>query len=246
MTGKISRRTVLRRAAFVAVGVAVGSQLATPAHAVGPAPDPAHVRDAIKKAQEREKRVQTGIPSTNGWEMEKVADDHGSVYTRPVTGVPVGGIQMRMADVETVLVHVVRRFHYEVETLRGGDVTGWAQPDSVRKGLPESNLASGTAVRIRSGSYPVGARGGFYPLQEVTLRDILADCDGVVRWGGDDAKPDESLFYIDVRPGDERLGKVAAKIWEWNYTPGQGSGVLVDTFQPQRRTAADQLAGRQS
>ncbi|MET9599891.1 hypothetical protein [Streptomyces sp. NPDC006459] len=246
MTEKISRRTVLRRAAFVAVGVAVGSQLATPAHAAGSSPDPAHVRDAIKKAQEREKRVQTGIPSKNGWEMEKVADDHGSIYTRPVTGLPVGGIQIRMADVETVLVHVVRRFHYEIDALRGGDVVGWVKPGSVRKGLPESNLASGTAVRIRSGSYPAGARGGFYPMQELTLRDILADCEGVVRWGGDDAKPDESLFYIDVRPGDERLGTVAGKIWDWNHTPGLGSGVLVDTVQPQRKSSADRLAAQQS
>ncbi|MFD7913764.1 hypothetical protein ACFV30_24085 [Streptomyces sp. NPDC059752] len=67
-----------------------------------------------------------------------------------------------------------------------------------------------------------------------------------MRWGGDDPKPDESLFYIDVRPGDERLTKVAGKIWDWNYTPGQGSGVLVDTVQPQRRTSADRLAAQQS
>lgn len=141
---------------------------------------------------------------------------------------------------------MVRRFHYEVDALRADDVVGWVKPGSVRKGLPESNLASGTAVRIRPGSYPAGARGGFYPMQELTLRDILADCEGVVRWGGDDPKPEEALFYIDVPPGDERLGRVAAKVWDWNHTPGQGSGVLVDTLQPQRRSSADRLAAQQS
>jgi hypothetical protein len=71
-------------------------------------------------------------------------------------------------------------------------------------------------------------------------------CEGVARWGGDDRTPDESLFYIDVAPGDERLSKVVAKIRGWVYTPGKGSGVLVDTLEPQRRNAAKRLAGQQA
>lgn len=247
MTVDISRRAVLRRAAFVAVGVAAASQaLSLPAFAAGRAPDPDKVREEIRKAQERNKRVLTGIPSKNGWEMEKTADDHGHIYTRPVPGTPLDGVRMRMADVETVLVHVVTRFHYEIDALRAGEVVGWRSPGSVRKGLAESNLASGTAVQIRPGSYPAGARGGFFPLEELVIRDILADCDGVVRWGGDDAKPDESLFSIDVPPGDDRLAEAAAKIRGWNHTPGKGSGVLVDPLQPQRLASAERLASRQS
>ncbi|MFJ2557307.1 MULTISPECIES: hypothetical protein [unclassified Streptomyces] len=246
MTVHISRRTALRRAAFVAAGVAVGSHLLSlPAHAAGRTPDPAKIRQEIRKAQERNKRVLTGVPSKNGWEMEKTVDDHGHIYTRPLPGLPLDGVQMRMAEVETVLVHVVSRFHYEIDALRAGEVVGWQRPGSVRKGLAESNLASGTAVRIRPGSYPSGARGGFYPLEELVLRDILADCEGVVRWGGDDRTPDESLFSIDVPPGDERLTEVAAKIRGWTHTPGQGSGVLVDPRRPERRKAAERLAAQQ-
>lgn len=208
MTVKISRRTALRRAAFVAVGAAVASQaISLPARAAASGPDPNEIREAVRKAQERNKRVLTGVPSKNGWEMEKVADGNGNIHTRPVPGLPFG-IQVRMGDAETVLVHVLQRFHYEVDALRDGDVIGWRAPGTVRKGLAESNQASGTAVRIRPGSYPFGARGGFYPLEEQAIRDILADCEGVVRWSGDDRKPDESLFSVDVPPGDERLTRV--------------------------------------
>ncbi|MFE1189326.1 hypothetical protein [[Kitasatospora] papulosa] len=247
MTVNISRRTALRRAAFVAAAAAVGSQvLAAPARAADRAPDPETLRKEIAAAQERNKRVLSGVPSKNGWEMEKLADDRGSVYIRPVPGTPLEGVRMRMGDVETVLVHVITRFHYEIDALRAGDVDGWRAPGSVRKGLAESNLASGTAVRIRPGSYPSGARGGFFPLQELVIRDILAECEGVVRWGGDDRKPDESLFSIDVPPGDERLKKAAARIRGWNHTPGLGAGSQVDPAQSQRRKAAERLAARQA
>ena len=128
MTVNISRRTALRRAAFVRIGAAaVGSQvLSLPARAADRAPDPETVHEeAIGEAQERNKRVLSGVPSKNGWEMEKLADDRGSVYTRPVPGTPLEGVRMRMGDVETVLVHVITRFHYEIGSLRAGEVTGW-------------------------------------------------------------------------------------------------------------------------
>ncbi|WP_369248035.1 hypothetical protein [Streptomyces sp. R41] len=250
MTANLSRRTVLRRAALIAAGATVGSQvLATPGYAASGKPDPAALRKALKTAQQkvkdREAHVLSGARSKNGWDMEKVVDDRGNVYTRSVSGTPLD-VQVRMGDVETILAHVISRFHYEIDTLRKGDVVGWRRPGSVRKGLPESNQASGTAVQIRPGSYPSGLRGGFYPLEELTIRDILADAEGVVRWGGDDRAPDESLFYIDVRPDDARLTKVAEKIRTWTFTPGQGSGVLVDPLQSQRRKAAERLASQQA
>jgi hypothetical protein len=50
----------------------------------------------------------------------------------------------------------------------------------------------------------------------------------VVRWGGHDHKPDESLFYITVSPNDRRLTTTANRIRRWNNTPGRGAGVLAD------------------
>ncbi|MFF9116440.1 hypothetical protein ACF09Y_12710 [Streptomyces massasporeus] len=64
---------------------------------------------------------------------------------------------MRMGDVETVFVNLVRRFPYEADALRRGDVVGWH--DLAGSGA-ESDPASGTTVRIRAGSDPRGARGG--------------------------------------------------------------------------------------
>ncbi|WP_086563197.1 twin-arginine translocation signal domain-containing protein [Streptomyces africanus] len=247
MTTDLSRRSALRRAAFIAAGAALGSSLlSSPAHAAAKGPDPDKVREAVRKAQERNKRVLTGVPSTNGWEMERTADDRGHIYTRPVPGTPVEGVQVRMGDVETVLVHVIRRFHYEIDELRRGDLTGWRHPSKVRKGLAESNQASGTAVQIRPGSYPSGIRGGFFPQQEAVIRDILAECDGVVRWGGDDKRPDEALFYIDAAPGDSRLAQTAEKIRHWDWTPGAGAGSGADPLQPSRKRAAERLARQQS
>ncbi|MFJ7246332.1 hypothetical protein ACIQWA_16990 [Kitasatospora sp. NPDC098652] len=248
MTANIPRRALLRRAIGIAAGAAVGSQLlATPGYAAAPTPgpDPDAVRKLTKEAQEREARVRTGIASSNGWEMEKVTDDRGNIYTRPVPGTPLN-VQVRMGDVETALVYVISRFHYEVDTLREGDVVGWRTPASVRRDRADSNQASGTAIQIRPGSYPSGARGGFYPLEEVTIRDILADCEGVIRWGGDDRVPDEALFYVDVPPGDQRLNKLADKFRSWAHTPGQGAGIVIDPLQPDRLKAAKRLASQQA
>ncbi|MFD5815784.1 hypothetical protein ACFV06_31760 [Streptomyces sp. NPDC059618] len=250
-TPQPSRRTFLTRTAVIATAALATSLpasefLASPAYAAGRGPDPAKVREAVRRAKARDKRVLTGKPSRNGWEMERAADEGGNVFTRPVPGTPLTGVAVRMGEVETLLVHVVRRFHYEIDELRKGDVVGWRSPGTLRKGLAESNQASGTAVQIRPEHYPSGARGGFFPQQELVVRDILADLEGTVRWGGDDAKPDESLFYVDVAPGDESLTRVADKVREWNYTPGMGSGVVVDPLLPKRRSAARRLAARQA
>jgi hypothetical protein len=144
-----------------------------------------------------------------------------------------------IGDVELILLHVVRRFHYEVEQIQRADLAGWCEITKLRKGLPESNLASGTAVRIRPGAR---AKGGFFPLQELALRDVLVDCEGVVRWGGDDRAVDESLFYIAVGPHDERVRSLANKLRGWEASPGEGAGVGVDFLSPSRRSQADNLA----
>ncbi|MCX5610899.1 MULTISPECIES: hypothetical protein [unclassified Streptomyces] len=247
MTTPLSRRAVLRRATFITAGAAIGSSLlATPGHAAVKHADPDGVRKATQRARQRRDRVLTGIPSKNGWEMEKVADDHGTIYTRPVPGTPLEGVTVRMGEVETVLVHLIRRFHYEIGELRRGDVVGWRSPGTVRKGLPESNQASGTAVQIRPDHYPAGARGGFFPQQQLVIRDILAELDGVVRWGGDEGRwTDEALFSIDVKPGDIRLADVVNTIRGWQDQSGQGAGSPVDVASRPRREAAAALELRQ-
>ncbi|MEU5287869.1 twin-arginine translocation signal domain-containing protein [Streptomyces sp. CA-278952] len=246
----ISRRNFLVRTTVVA-GAATAAllpfseYLASPAHAAEGYIQPKHIREAARRALERGKRTRSGKPGPNGWEMEIAADRGGSVWTRPVPGTPIKGVAVRTGDVEAVLVHVVRRFHYEVEALRDGDVVGWRRPGEVRRGQAEANQASGTAVQIRPDHYPSGARGGFFPQQQIVLRDILAELEGVVRWGGDETKADESLFYIGVKPEDPLLAKVGRKLRGWSDQPGKGAGGPVDVRSGGRRREAKALAREQ-
>ncbi|MER5202868.1 hypothetical protein [Streptomyces sp. NPDC002825] len=248
----ITRRRTLAATAGVTAAVSLGSTglLASPAAAAPAAPavppQPAGndaLKEALRRARERNRRIFTGRPSANGWEMQKVADvDGGDIATRSVPGTGLR-VAVRTGAPETLLLHVVRRFHYEVDAL-GVDgepdaLSGWVPPATVRDGrLPESNRASGTAVVIRPGSYPPGVRGGFTAAQQLVIRDILADTEGLVRWGGDDRRAYEGLFHLAVRPGDARLERVADRLRAWDETPGLGAGVLPDVTQPARRRRA--------
>ncbi|MGZ3119845.1 hypothetical protein [Streptomyces sp. H62] len=184
----MSRRTLVRTAGVITAAAAVGS-LAPAAATAAPAGAPLAAPSAAPRK---------APASANGWTLEKEASHVSAVWTRSVPGTGLE-IDVRIGDVEAILLHVVRRFHYEVERLPRVELAGWQRIDGLRKDGPESNLASGTAVRIRPGS---GASGSLFPLQVLTVRDILADCEGVVRGDGDHDPADESLFYIDRGPDD--------------------------------------------
>lgn len=240
---------IKRRVFFLGVGLAglaatvpgwVDAALASDTGGAG-----SKLRARMRSVRARNRRVSAGATSANGWEMETVVDGNGHIYTRPVPGTPLRGVQVRIGEVEQVLVHAIQRFHYEVDGLRDGDVESWRPPANFGGADAISNLASGTAVRVRPGFYPAGSEGGFFPGQLAVLRDILAELDGVVRWGGDDAAVDESLLYIDVRPGDPRLSQVAERIRGWSSQPGIGAGGMLDIYSPARRKRARRIARAQ-
>ncbi|UGY91678.1 hypothetical protein [Streptomyces gobiensis] len=242
MAISVSRRRVLAQAIGVAgagalAGVGVGTVFSPSAAAADGKdlkPDPDRLRKAQEYIEERKK-------SGNGWAIEDAADDGGAVRTRAVPGTGLEAA-LQFGDPAAILIHVISRFHYEVDGLEAGDVVGWRKPSQVNVKLAESNQASGTAVAIRPGSYPPGTSGGFFPLELVVIRDILAECDGVVRWGGDDKRaPNEALFFIDVPPDDDRLTRLADKIRGWGADAGSGAGVPVDVLAPQRRDAAKRM-----
>ncbi|TYK50753.1 M15 family metallopeptidase [Actinomadura decatromicini] len=242
-----TRRAVLQGAAGAAAvagiaGSGIGALAAPASAAPGPGPKKeAALKKSIEKARAR---VETGRRSANGWSMEKRVDAGGSIWTKKVPGSDVS-VALRIGDAAIVLTHVIRRFHYEIDTLENGDVVGFKPPRLLFEHGWESNHSSGTAIDIRPGWYPDGAKGGFFPHELVTIRDILADCEGAVKWGGDFATPAESHFQIDVRPDDALLRKVADKLRGWNAAPGEGAGVLVDVLAPSRRSRADALERRQ-
>ncbi|WP_019853353.1 hypothetical protein [Actinopolyspora mortivallis] len=218
MTQEISRRGLLRRAAAgagtTALAVVGASTVLAPAAAASPA------TETTQGTAGSEKRRRTSV---NGWETVTSVDSGGPVWTQPVVGTGCE-VPMRVGAVATVLVHVIRRFHYEVRALAEGDVIGWRSPSTVPAATPENNQASGTAVAILPGSYPPGARGGYFPNQLAAVRKITEECDGVVRWGGDENHPYEALFSIDVPPGDPRLPALAATIRHREELAGTGAG----------------------
>ncbi|MEV6982906.1 M15 family metallopeptidase [Sphaerisporangium sp. NPDC051017] len=213
-----SRRAFLRSAASIAVVSGAGALLAQPVFASAgkdSAPPPHH--DLVDTVP--------GKKSPNGWSINTAANSGGSVWTRPVPGTAFN-VDVAIGEVEIVLVHVIRRFHYEIDTLRPGDVVGF-RAASLRRGY-ELNHASGTAIDIRPGHYPPGVRNGFYPHEVAVIHDILAECEGVVSWGGNFSYPDEAHFAIGVPPTDERMRRVTSKIRGWNSAPGAGAGVIQD------------------
>ncbi|MDO0912087.1 hypothetical protein QQM39_14915 [Streptomyces sp. DT2A-34] len=227
----ISRRALVKSTGLITAAVAAGAFAPGTAAAGTRSGTTARPADVPKKAP----------TSANGWPLEKEANHVSTVWTRSVPGTGLE-LDVRIGDVEAILLHVIRRFHYEVEQLTRIDLAGWRRIGGLNKNRPESNLASGTAVQIRPGA---SASGGLFPLQLLTLRDILADCEGVVRWGGDDSPVDESLFYIDLGPADRRVRELADKFRAAEATPGQGAGVDVDVLDKSRRSRANHLAQQQ-
>jgi hypothetical protein len=223
-----------RRGFLAGLGIAVGSAtawnvgLATPA-AAGP---------ALRTTR------WTKTTSANGWPVQPGPGRADAVRSHRVQG-SNASVAILSGEVAAVLLHVARRFHYEIGTLHAGHILGHTTDRAV-VGDFESNYLSGTAIAIRPDLYPAGANGCLFPHEVAIVRDIIAECDGVVRWGGDDRKaPKEGHFQIDVKPGDARLTKVARKFDGWAATPGKGAGAPVDPFAKPRRQAAEDLAARQ-
>lgn len=171
-----------------------------------------------------------GKKSRNGWPVLAQAPSHrieGSSQK----------VRLAEGDASVILLHVARRFHYEIDSLRAGDVHGWTADADVAQPY-ESNYLSGSALAIRPLCYPSGSKGNFYPNELVVIRDILSELDGTVAWGGDFEAPKESHFELTLRPGHPRLKGVARKIQGWQAGPGNHGAGATDAFDPRRRKAA--------
>ncbi|GAA3570309.1 M15 family metallopeptidase [Kribbella ginsengisoli] len=157
--------------------------------------------------------------SANGWPIDRVP-----LSTAAVQGADAELTVLADPDVSVVLQYVARRFHYEVAEIRAGELVGF-KPLGRFASQHESNHCSGTAIDLLPGHFPAGLRGGLYPWQMLVVRDILAQCGGVIRWGADYRDSvDEGHFQIDVPPGDRRLKDLAAVLRGYTELPGKGAG----------------------
>ncbi|MGW4211536.1 M15 family metallopeptidase [Lentzea sp. NPDC004789] len=197
LNNAVARRTVLRAGAGVAAVATIVPLLETAAVAAPVQPKARGVEH-----------------SANGWEIENGVDAAGQIWTREVQGTGLK-VPLRIGLAQVVLHHVIRRYHYNVDTLRPGEVVGFL-PHDRKQPAYQSNHASGTAIDIRPGSYPVGTK-ELFGSQRVAIRSILNECRGLVAWGGDFAVPDEAHFQIAVKPGDKRLAKLVESLAGFKY-----------------------------
>ncbi|WP_223772470.1 hypothetical protein [Streptomyces sp. 135] len=212
MTMSLTRRRMLSLGAGAAIAVA----------AAGPA-------QATPNTNER---AWTKRESENGWPIL----DHARKFRVEGTNVDVSLLE---GDVAAVLLYVARRFAYEADMLMPGDLQGYTMERKFASAF-ESNYLSGTAIAIRPMHYPLGAdvkNTGMSRAEQIVVTDILADCEGVIAWGGHLQPVKQSHFQIAIRPGDSRLKELAGRIQRWDITPGRGAGTI-DAFAPARRRRA--------
>ncbi|MER5885289.1 hypothetical protein ABT160_15785 [Streptomyces sp. NPDC001941] len=222
MTPQLDRRTVL------AAGAALG---ATSALTVLPGTAQAAVPAA------------PAAPARTGWNGDTTANGWPVLEEATSYHIEGSGQSVRLAggDAAVILLHVARRFHYEIDALRPGDVTGHTTDRGVAQPF-ESNHLSGSALTIRPHAYPLGVKGGLYPQELVVVRDILAELDGAVSWGGDFTVPKESHFQLAYKPGHPKVKGVARKIRGWLAGPGNEGAGTVDAFAPSRLTRSRTFA----
>ncbi|BCY11770.1 hypothetical protein [Actinoplanes sp. L3-i22] len=128
----------------------------------------------------------------------------------------------------TVLLYAARRFHYEIDALHPGDLVA---------------DATGVVLDVRPGWYPPGARGNFLPYQLTVVRDIVAQCDGLLSWGGDAVPaPREGRFQLAVPAADAKLRALAKRLDTDAKHPGRrvGAGTALP-FTPDRVRRAESI-----
>ncbi|GAB2955347.1 hypothetical protein GCM10027280_49730 [Micromonospora polyrhachis] len=177
--------------------------------------------------------------SANGWRIDPAA-----IATYRVEGAGVS-IALRQGQAAAVLLHVARRWHYEIgplDTGEGGGVTAHTSQRTVRADF-ESNYLSGTALALHPTAYPLGGSERLWPHQEAIVRDILVDCDGTVVWGGDLTPAKLSHFQLVARPDAPTLARVAARLDTSRHTElrSQTAGAVADPMTPARREQARRL-----
>ena len=154
--------------------------------------------------------------SQNGWDAYSDYGDPALVSNPTIPGIAVqvlGGL--RSGNVATVLLWIAAQFNARVEpVLQEQGVWGF-EPRPIRGSSELSNHASGTAEDLNSARHPLGASGTFTAAQVNTIHGILAQCDGVVRWGGDySGRVDE--MHFEINDGPSAVAALAAKL---NGTP---------------------------
>ena len=142
----------------------------------------------------------------NGWPADP---SRAQIVPLTVFGVSFPG-GVRSGDVETVLRYVAEQFHRRVHSLTPGWCWGYNYRE-VRGAAELSNHAGGYAIDLDAPSHPLGKAGTFTSAQVASIRAILAELGGVVRWGGDySGRKDE--MHFEVVGSQAQVAAVAARL----------------------------------
>jgi hypothetical protein len=174
--------------------------------------------------------------SSNGWRIDPEA-----IATYRVEG-SGASVALRKGEVAAILLHIARRWHYEigaVDSGEGGGIAGHRADRTIRTAF-ESAYLSGTAIALHPTAYPIGGSEPLWPHHEAIVRDILVDCDGTVAWGGDLTPVAASHFHIVAGPGSKELARVAARLDTTRHVVvrSQTAGRVADPAAPDRQSAA--------
>jgi hypothetical protein len=177
--------------------------------------------------------------SANGWRI-----DPETIAIYRIEG-SRASVALRRGQAAAVLLHIARRWHYEIgplDTGEGGRVAAYTTSRIVGADF-ESNYLSGTAIALHPTAYPLGGTERLWPRHEVILRDILIDCEGTVVWGGDLSPAKASHFHLVAHPDDKTLARVAARLDTSQQTRVRThtAGMVADPTTPARRERARRL-----
>lgn len=144
-------------------------------------------------------------------------------------------LPLRKGNAGYVLAHFLREFHENVEPLGTTETFGYNKRQ-ISGSSDWSNHASGTAVDANSAQHAYGKVNTFTRMELNDLRRLLADYDGVIKWGGDYRyTKDEMHFEIDR--GKEEVDLVARRLKRNNTVrlfrlqPGKRN---IDTYMVKR------------
>lgn len=197
----LTRRTLLTVAAAAAMGTAAAG---TAGARTARAQDGVVIGPSQFLTQNRSDNTWP-VPATNSPGAIGVL-----TYTVPDTDVRLA---VRSGPAATILLHVARRMHQSVETLQRTQCGGFSWRANVNSPTRWSNHASGTAIDLNWQRHPNGARNTFSAAQVGTIRAILDECRGTVRWGGDYTRvTDEMHFEMNVPVLDPGLSTTATML----------------------------------
>lgn len=125
-----------------------------------------------------------------------------------------GGVQfpVRKGPCGELLMWAAERWHREVEPLVPGTCWGFAERDIIGSNVI-SNHSSGTAIDINAPQHPLATNpsGNFTAAQIETVRRIVADAKGALRWGGDYTGRKDGM-HLEINAPEDHVAAVLASV----------------------------------